>query len=247
MRNSASSSASATCSNSARDSFGRPSALEPLVVADLRADPLELLALQPPHELGRDRRAVVLERAPVADPLPHLRARDLGGRRVLHQPVDAGGAVAAQPRRDVLDADVDVVAQPGLGDVARAWRRRRAARRRRRRRRRAGGRPGWGARRGPRRTPPWRSAPSRGARPRCRRSRRPPRAPCRRAPPRSRARWPPASLRDGISAAMPPIACAPRRWQVLTSSSRVGAHERHGHRHVVAVGQDELRPLAEAS
>ena len=27
------------------------------------------------------------------------------------------------------------------------------------------------------------------------------------------------SLRDGISAAMPPIACAPRRWHVLTSSS----------------------------
>ena len=28
-----------------------------------------------------------------------------------------------------------------------------------------------------------------------------------------------ASLRDGISAAMPPIANAPRAWQVLTSSS----------------------------
>src|SRR3954454_7275822 len=90
--------------------------LEPLAVADLRADALELLVLQPPDQIGRDRRAVVLERAPVADPLPHLRARDLGGGRVLHEPVDAGGAVAAQPRGDVLDPHVDVAAQPGLGD-----------------------------------------------------------------------------------------------------------------------------------
>src|SRR4051812_13552244 len=71
--------------------------LEPLVVADLRADALELLVLQPPDQIGRDRRAVVLERAPVADPLPHLRARDLGGGRVLHEPVDAGGGLAPPP------------------------------------------------------------------------------------------------------------------------------------------------------
>ena len=64
-----------------------------------------------PRSRARARRVTVLpvvERDPVADPLPDLRARDLGRRGVLHQPVDAGGAVAAQPRRDVLDADVDV-------------------------------------------------------------------------------------------------------------------------------------------
>ena len=60
-----------------------------------------------------------------------------------------------------------------------------------------------------------------------------------------RARWPRGRVRDGISAAMPPIAKAPRRWQVATSSSRVGAHERDGHLHVVAVGQHELGPVAE--
>ncbi len=32
-----------------------------------------------------------------------------------------------------------------------------------------------------------------------------------------------SSVRVGITAAMPPIACAPRAWQVFTSSSRVGA------------------------
>src|SRR5215217_9739022 len=46
----------------------------------------------------------------VPDPLPDLRARDLGGGRVFHQPVDARGAAAAEPERDVLEADVDVVA-----------------------------------------------------------------------------------------------------------------------------------------
>ena len=39
-------------------------------------------------------------------------------------------------------------------------------------------------------------------------------------PTASIARWfASGSFRDGISAAMPPIANAPRRWQVLTSSS----------------------------
>ena len=33
------------------------------------------------------------------------------------------------------------------------------------------------------------------------------------------ARFASASVRLGMNAAMPPIACAPRRWQVLTSSS----------------------------
>src|SRR3954452_13689959 len=98
--------------------LGPALALEPLVVADLRPDLLELRGLQLAHELRRDR-PPVLQLDAVADPLPDLRARDLRGRRVLHEAVDRRRAVAAQPRRDVLDADVDVVAQPLLGDRAR--------------------------------------------------------------------------------------------------------------------------------
>ncbi len=118
MRNSSSWSLSATSSNSSRGGPRSSRGLEPLVVADLPTDPLQLLADDPPHQLGGDRRAVG-EGAAVADPLPHLRARDLGRRGVLHQSVDRGGAVAAQPRGDVLDRHADVVAQAGLRDLAR--------------------------------------------------------------------------------------------------------------------------------
>ena len=85
--------------------------------ADLLADLLELLLLVAAHKLGRDRRAGV-ERHPVPHPLPHLRARDLGGRGVLHQVVDRDRAGPAQPGREVLDPDRHVVAQTLLGDPA---------------------------------------------------------------------------------------------------------------------------------
>ena len=90
----------------------------------------------------------------VADPLPDLRARDLGRRRVLHQVVDAGRAAPAEPERDVLEADGDVVAQAVLGDLARGATSRRAAGRRSPRRRGAACRSGWACRPAPRRTPP---------------------------------------------------------------------------------------------
>ena len=48
---------------------------------------------------------------------------------------------------------------------------------------------------------------------------------------------------SGLNAAMPPIAWAPRRWHVLTSSSRVGAHEGDRHGHLRAVGEHELAPV----
>ncbi len=44
---------------------------------------------------------------------------------------------------------------------------------------------------------------------------------------------------------MPPIACAPRRWQVRHEQVGVGPHERHGHRHLRAVRQHEAVALAE--
>ena len=49
-------------------------------------------------------------------PLPDLRAGDLGGGGVFHQVVDGHAAVAGQPGAEVVDADVDVVAQAGFGD-----------------------------------------------------------------------------------------------------------------------------------
>src|SRR5215207_8703208 len=85
-------------------------ALGPGLVADLVVDLLHLLL-----EHLRD---VLAGEPAVPDPLPDLRARDLRGGGVLHQVVDAGGAAAAEPEGDVLEADGDVVAQALLGDVA---------------------------------------------------------------------------------------------------------------------------------
>ena len=154
----------------------------------------------------------------VVQPLPDLGPGDLRRCGVLHQVVDGDRAAAAKPGLQVLDADADVVAQPGLGDLAR---RRGDVEQLRR-----------GhlhvlaqlvelvrtCRRAPRRTPPCRRRPCRGGRPRSRRNRRWPPVSCRRAPSRSACSLTCASLL-GMNAAMPPIACAPRLWQVRTSSS----------------------------
>jgi len=69
-----------------------------------------------PEELDGDFPPVVEHALGRADPLPDLRARDLGGRRVLHQVEHRHAAVAREPGAEVLDADRDVVAQPRLGD-----------------------------------------------------------------------------------------------------------------------------------
>ena len=50
--------------------------------------------------------------------MPDLRASDLGGGGVLHQVEDGDRAVAAQPGREVLQRDADVVADAPLGDLA---------------------------------------------------------------------------------------------------------------------------------
>ena len=96
-----------------------------------------------------------------------------------------------------------------------------------------------------RRRPRARSARGRGARPTCRRARRAPRAACRRGPSRAPRSFAAGSSLIGICAAMPPIACAPRRWQVLIEQLRVGAQEGLVHRDLRAVGQDERRVVAE--
>src|SRR5512132_587895 len=114
VRNSMKSSARATCSNRALDwSALGPEELGP----HLPADPVQLLGGGLADQVGGDRLALGQLDA-VVDPLPDLGAGDLGGGRVLHQVEDRGRALAAQPRGDVLDADVDVAAQALLGGLA---------------------------------------------------------------------------------------------------------------------------------
>ncbi len=62
------------------------------------------------HQIGSDFAAVAQHALGALNPLPHLAARDFGGGRVFHQIVDGHGAAARQPRAEVVDADVDVVA-----------------------------------------------------------------------------------------------------------------------------------------
>ena len=184
------------------------------------------------HLLVGDPEDVVGGEAAVVEPLPDLGAGDLGGRRVLHQVVDRDGADAPQPGREVLDPDArrccagpSSVTSPGVAahveEIGRAstatssrcrsiWfgRSPRTA---------SNASSAIGTRSGCATHVPSKPVAT-------------PRAPCPRAPSRARRAFTSASRRLGMNAAMPPIASAPRRWQVFTSSSRVGAHERHGHR-----------------
>src|SRR5205085_3509924 len=52
--------------------------------------------------------AAVGEASAVIDPLPDLRATDLGGGCILHQMIERHRATAAQPGFDVLYADANV-------------------------------------------------------------------------------------------------------------------------------------------
>ena len=55
----------------------------------------------------------------VTDPLPELGAGDFGGGGVLHEVVDGDAADTAEPALHVADADVEVLADAVLGDLAR--------------------------------------------------------------------------------------------------------------------------------
>src|SRR3954468_5474979 len=72
--------------------------------AELARDHDELLLDDLAEPRGGDDLAGVEWRL-VVDPLPDLRARDLGGRGVLHQVVDRDAALAAQPGLEIEDAD----------------------------------------------------------------------------------------------------------------------------------------------
>ena len=173
--------------------------------AEQLADLLHLLGDHRGDHLLRHLAAVVELALRRADPLPDLRARDLGGRRVLHQVVDRHRALPRQPRADVLDRDVDVEAQALLGDRLLGLELEEVGRGHLARRRASWSRSG-SARASAGRTPPARPARGPGARPRCRRGRRWPRAPCRPSPWRTPRRWPPRRSSPGSA---PP--CRPSR------------------------------------
>ncbi len=69
------------------------------------------------EEFRRDL-AAVGKRGAVIDPLPDLRAADLGGGGVFHQVVERHGATAADPRLDILNADAAAFAHAVLGALA---------------------------------------------------------------------------------------------------------------------------------
>ena len=62
-------------------------------------------------------RAAILHANAVTKPLPHLGAADLRGRCVFHQVIDRNAPESAEPRLQVLDADIDVMAQSFFGDL----------------------------------------------------------------------------------------------------------------------------------
>src|SRR5215212_11094396 len=70
------------------------------------------------EEVFRHFGAIFQDPPVVVDPLPHLGAADLRGRRVLHEVDDGNRAASGEPGREVLDADGDVVAEAVHGDVA---------------------------------------------------------------------------------------------------------------------------------
>ena len=113
--------------------------VEPLVVADELADLLELLVLQPPHELGGDLLAGVVSVTPWRIHC-HTCEREISAVAASSMRLKiARRAVAAQPGRDVLDADVDVrCAGPSSVIVARPRSASSSSSARRRARRRAG-------------------------------------------------------------------------------------------------------------
>jgi hypothetical protein len=152
----------------------------------------------------------------VVTPLPELGAGDLGGGGVLHEVVDGRRAPAVQPRGQVLEGDAmfwrtpSRLTSPGVSGMDRSSVDEMPPP--------PGAGPSDGAGRpGPPRRPPGPPPPGRGGRSRCRRSRPDSPGPCPPAP----SRTPPVDLlvRLGMNAAIPPMAWAPRRWQVFTSSS----------------------------
>ena len=169
----------------------------------------------------------------MVDPLPHLGAADLRGRRVFHQVEDGDGAASCEPGRDVLHADGDVVAEAVHGDVAFGP----PEDPLRKGSRRGFCRAGWAAA-CTRRRPLWLARPSRGGRPRYRRGRPSSRSLSSRTLLLANSVHSGSSLR-GIWAAIPHRLRA-ALVAGLYGEQRVCAHERHGHGHRVAIGEEHV-------
>src|SRR6185369_1164901 len=67
------------------------------------------------HHRRRHRSSIVELRSEL-HPLPHLRAANLGRGRVFHQVVNRHAANPAQPGFEILQAHIDIPAQPRLGN-----------------------------------------------------------------------------------------------------------------------------------
>src|ERR671921_1164401 len=78
---------------------------------DVGFDLLQFLVEGFVEEVFRHLGTVFEDTSLVVDPLPHLGAADLRGRRVFHQVEDGNGAASREPGRDVLHAYRDVVAE----------------------------------------------------------------------------------------------------------------------------------------
>ena len=77
---------------------------------ELAAEPLAVMLQDLPHHVCRHALPVGEARL-IFDPLPDLRAGNLGGGGVLHQVIDRHAAVAAQPGGEILQAYVDIAVQ----------------------------------------------------------------------------------------------------------------------------------------
>ena|SRR5215203_4533179 len=79
------------------------------LITNLYADRRQLLVKDAPDQVGRHRLSCV--KADIAvHPLPDLGAGDLSGGSIFHQIVNANCAVAAKPRLEVPQANVNVIA-----------------------------------------------------------------------------------------------------------------------------------------
>src|SRR5882724_2069097 len=107
--------------------FGERQLLEHLCTLRIFPGRVTLVAKQLPHlfeflrhqfaeKFPSDLAAIVQDSQGAADPVPDLRPRNFRGRGVFHQVEYRHTAGAGKPGAQVLDADIDVGAQAGLGD-----------------------------------------------------------------------------------------------------------------------------------
>ena len=165
------------------------------------------------NSVAREAPAVVQRRFE-PQPLPQLRAANLGGRGVFHQIVERHRALPAEPGGEILDADADILAGAGFG--SRAWWSSSISSRPGMR---SGIRSSWFGPVHRRERLQRHRDQRRDARPRCRHGRWPTSRNLSARTLSSAARFAASSPLTGMKADMPPMAKAPRRWQVAIRRS----------------------------